>query len=204
MGLLKTLKTLFDGKVEETNQKIIEQNPEIILEQAIREQKEQYADNEKKAAEMVGQLTEHRKETERLKRNLGTIQSRISIAQREGNTEAVLEGNSLYKQRESELTERIMVEKEIEQAVVEIKDFLKQSRMEIDKLESEKTSLLARLNSANVKEGIMDLKSSMTFKNSNSFATARDTINKRINKINGRDEINKSTTTTNSKYFNGL
>lgn len=67
MGLLKTLKTLFDGKVEETNQKIIEQNPEIILEQAIREQKEQYADNEKKAAEMVGQLTEHRKETERLK-----------------------------------------------------------------------------------------------------------------------------------------
>ncbi len=71
-------------------------------------------------------------------------------------------------------------------------------------METEKISLLARLNSANVKEGIMDLKSSMTFNNSNSFANAREAINKKINKINGRETINKATNQTSSKYFKGL
>ena len=204
MGLLKTIKNLVKGKVEEANQSIIEKNPEIILDEAIIEQKKQYRENEMKIAEMQGQFLEHQKETEKLKQSLIKIQQGISMAQRANDMEAVSEGTLLFKQRESELAERIEVEKEISAAIKEITEFMIEQKQKINKLETEKISLLARLNSANVKEGIMDLKSSVTFNNSNSFASAREAINKKINRINGRESINKATNQTSSKYFKGL
>lgn len=204
MGFLKTLKSLVKGKVEEANQNIIEKNPEIILDEAIIEQKKQYKENEMKIAEMQGQFLEHQKETEKLKQSLIKIQQGISMAQRANDMEAVSEGTLLFKQRESELAERIEVEKEISAAIKEITEFMIEQKQKINKLETEKISLLARLNSANVKEGIMDLKSSVTFNNSNSFASAREAINKKINRVNGRESINKATNQTSSKYFKGL
>ena len=126
------------------------------------------------------------------------------MAQRANDMEAVSEGTLLFKQRESELAERIEVEKEISAAIKEITEFMIEQKQKINKLETEKISLLARLNSANVKEGIMDLKSSVTFNNSNSFASAREAINKKINRVNGRESINKATNQTSSKYFKGL
>lgn len=204
MGFLKTLKSLVKGKVEEANQNIIEKNPEIILDEAIIEQKKQYKENEMKIAEMQGQFLEHQKETEKLKQSLIKIQQGISMAQRANDMEAVSEGTLLFKQRESELAERIEVEKEISAAIKEITEFMIEQKQKINKLETEKISLLARLNSANVKEGIMDLKSSVTFNNSNSFASAREAINKKINRVNGRESINKATSQTSSKYFKGL
>lgn len=204
MGFLKTLKSLVKGKVEEANQNIIEKNPEIILDEAIIEQKKQYRENEMKIAEMQGQFLEHQKGTEKLKQSLIKIQQGISMAQRANDMEAVSEGTLLFKQRESELAERIEVEKEISAAIKEITEFMIEQKQQINKLETEKVSLLARLNSANVKEGIMDLKSSVTFNNSNSFASAREAINKKINRVNGRESINKATSQTSSKYFKGL
>lgn len=204
MGFLKTLKSLVKGKVEEANQSIIEKNPEIILDEAITDQKKQYRENEMKIAEMQGQFLEHQKETEKLKQSLIKIQQGISMAQRANDMEAVSEGTLLFKQRESELAERIEVEKEISAAIKEITEFMIEQKQQINKLETEKVSLLARLNSANVKEGIMDLKSSITFNNSNSFASAREAINKKINRVNGRESINKATNQTSSKYFKGL
>ena len=204
MGFLKTLKSLVKGKVEEANQNIIEKNPEIILDEAIIEQKKQYKENEMKIAEMQGQFLEHQKETEKLKQSLIKIQQGISMAQRANDMEAVSEGTLLFKQRESELAERIEVEKEISAAIKEITEFMIEQKQKINKLETEKISLLARLNSANVKKGIMDLKSSVTFNNSNSFASAREAINKKINRVNGRESINKATSQTSSKYFKGL
>ena len=204
MGFLKTLKSLVKGKVEEANQNIIEKNPEIILDEAITDQKKQYRENEMKIAEMQGQFLEHQKETEKLKQSLIKIQQGISMAQRANDMEAVSEGTLLFKQRESELAERIEVEKEISAAIKEITEFMIEQKQKINKLETEKISLLARLNSANVKEGIIDLKSSVTFNNSNSFASAREAINKKINRVNGRESINKATNQTSSKYFKGL
>lgn len=204
MSLIKTLKNLVKGKVEEANQNIIEKNPEIILDEAIIEQKKQYRENEMKIAEMQGQFLEHQKGTEKLKQSLIKIQQGISMAQRANDMEAVSEGTLLFKQRESELAERIEVEKEISAAIKEITEFMIEQKQQINKLETEKVSLLARLNSANVKEGIMDLKSSITFNNSNSFASAREAINKKINRVNGRESINKATSQTSSKYFKGL
>lgn len=204
MGLIKTIKNLVKGKVEEANQSIIEKNPEIILDEAIIEQKKQYRENEMKIAEMQGQFLEHQKGTEKLKQSLIKIQQGISMAQRANDMEAVSEGTLLFKQRESELAERIEVEKEISAAIKEITEFMIEQKQQINKLETEKVSLLAKLNSANVKEGIMDLKSSITFNNSNSFASAREAINKKINRVNGRESINKATSQTSSKYFKGL
>ena len=205
MGLFKTLKNIVTGKIEDINDKIIEDNPELILEQTIKEQEERYLENEEKASEMKSQLVQHKKETARLRDNLIKIQQRISIAQRDGNTEEVALGNQLYKQREKELIERLDIEKEIEEAVSEILDFLKESKEEIRRLESEKASLIAKLNSANMKEEIMNLKSTINRGNTNSFATARNTINKRIDKINSRNSIRETTSETKgSKYFNGL
>ena len=204
MGLIKTIKNLVKGKVEEANQSIIEKNPEIILDEAIIEQKKQYRENEMKIAEMQGQFLEHQKETGKLKQSLIKIQQGISMAQRANDMEAVSEGTLLFKQRESELAERIEVEKEISAAIKEITEFMIEQKQKINKLETEKISLLARLSSANVKEGIMDLKSSVTFNNSNSFASAREAINKKINRVNGRESINKATNQTSSKYFKGL
>lgn len=205
MGLFKTLKNMVTGKIEDINDKIIEDNPELILEQTIKEQEERYLENEEKASEMKSQLIQHKKETAKLRDNLIKIQQRISIAQRDENAEEVALGNQLYKQREKELIERLDIEKEIEEAVSEILDFLKESKEEIRKLESEKASLIAKLNSANMKEEIMNLKSTINRGNTNSFATARNTINKRIDKINSRNSIRETTSETKgSKYFNGL
>lgn len=205
MGLFKTLKNMVTGKIEDINDKIIEDNPELILEQTIKEQEERYLENEEKASEMKSQLIQHKKETAKLRDNLIKIQQRISIAQRDGNAEEVALGNQLYKQREKELIERLDIEKEIEEAVSEILDFLKESKEEIRRLESEKASLIAKLNSANMKEEIMNLKSTINRGNTNSFATARNTINKRIDKINSRNSIRETTSETKgSKYFNGL
>lgn len=204
MGIIKTIKALFDNKVDETNQKMIEDNPEAILNQAIKDEKSQYNQNEIKLSEMHSHLIEHQNQTTILKNKLVKIQQNISLAQRNGDIEAVKEGTALYKQREMELAERIEVEKEIESAINEITEFMKTQRHEIEKLESEKVSLLTRLSSANVKEEVMNLTSSMNFKdNSSSFASARDTINKKINKVKGREIVNNSTQSS-SKYFKGL
>lgn len=204
MGIIKTIKALFDNKVNETNQKMIEDNPEAILNQAIKDEKSQYNQNEIKLSEMHSHLIEHQNQTTILKNKLVKIQQNISLAQRNGDIEAVKEGTALYKQREMELAERIEVEKEIESAINEITEFMETQRHEIEKLESEKVSLLARLSSANVKEEVMNLTSSMNFKdNSSSFASARDTINKKINKVKGREIVNNSTQSS-SKYFKGL
>lgn len=204
MGIIKTIKALFDNKVDETNQKMIEDNPEAILNQAIKDEKSQYNQNEIKLSEMHSHLIEHQNQTTILKNKLVKIQQNISLAQRNGDIGAVKEGTALYKQREMELAERIEVEKEIESAINEITEFMKTQRHEIEKLESEKVSLLARLSSANVKEEVMNLTSSMNFKdNSSSFASARDAINKKINKVKGREIVNNSTQSS-SKYFKGL
>lgn len=204
MGIIKTIKALFDNKVNETNQKMIEDNPEAILNQAIKDEKSQYNQNEIKLSEMHSHLIEHQNQTTILKNKLVKIQQNISLAQRNGDIEAVKEGTALYKQREMELAERIEVEKEIESAINEITEFMKTQRHEIEKLESEKVSLLTRLSSANVKEEVMNLTSSMNFKdNSSSFASARDAINKKINKVKGREIVNNSTQSS-SKYFKGL
>lgn len=204
MGIIKTIKALFDNKVDETNQKIIEDNPEAILNQAIKDEKAQYKQNEIKLSEMHSHHIEHKNQTSILRNNLIKIQQNISLAQRQGNVEAVKEGTSLYKQREMELAERIEIEKEIESAINEITEFMKTQRHEIEKLESEKVSLLARLSSANVKEEVMNLTSSMNFKdNSSSFASAREAINKKINRVKGREIVNNSTQSS-SKYFKGL
>ena len=204
MGIIKTIKALFDNKVNETNQKMIEDNPEAILNQAIKDEKSQYNQNEIKLSEMHSHLIEHQNQTTILKNKLVKIQQNISLAQRNGDIEAVKEGTALYKQREMELAERIEVEKEIESAINEITEFMETQRHEIEKLESEKVSLLARLSSANVKEEVMNLTSSMNFKdNSSSFVSARDAINKKINKVKGREIVNNSTQSS-SKYFKGL
>lgn len=204
MGIIKTIKALFDNKVDETNQKMIEDNPEAILNQAIKDEKTQYKQNEMKLSEMHSHHIEHKNQTAILRNNLIKIQQNISLAQRQGDVEAVKEGTSLYKQREMELAERIEIEKEIESAINEITEFMKTQRYEIEKLESEKVSLLARLSSANVKEEVMNLTSSMNFKeNSSSFASAREAINKKINKVKGREIVNNSTQSS-SKYFKGL
>ncbi|MFR1675186.1 MAG: PspA/IM30 family protein [Fusobacterium sp.] len=204
MGIIKTIKALFDNKVDESNQKMIEDNPEAILNQAIKDEKAQYKQNEIKLSEMHSHHIEHKNQTSILRNNLIKIQQNISLAQRQGDVEAVKEGTSLYKQREMELAERIEIEKEIESAINEITEFMKTQRYEIEKLESEKVSLLARLSSANVKEEVMNLTSSMNFKeNSSSFASAREAINKKINKVKGREIVNNSTQSS-SKYFKGL
>ena len=203
MKIFNTLKALLSNKADEINQKLIEDNPEAILEQAIKEKKIQLSSNEEKLAEMHSFFIDHQKQTNVLKNNLVKIQQNISVAQRQGDMDAVKEGTALYKQREFELSERITSEIEIQNSINEITELLKKQRSEIEKLETEKLSLLAKLKSANMKEQIMNLSSSITFDNDDSFANARESINKKINKVKGKEIVTGSTETS-SKYFKGL
>lgn len=203
MKIFNTLKALLSNKADEVNQKLIEDNPEAILEQAIKEKKIQLSSNEEKLSEMHSFFIDHQKQTNVLKNNLVKIQQNISVAQRQGDMDAVKEGTALYKQREFELSERITSEIEIQNSINEITELLKKQRSEIEKLETEKLSLLAKLKSANMKEQIMNLSSSISFDNNDSFANAREAINKRINKVKGKEIVTGSTETS-SKYFKGL
>lgn len=203
MKIFNTLKALLSNKADEVNQKLIEDNPEAILEQAIKEKEIQLSSNEEKLAEMHSFFIDHQKQTNVLKTNLVKIQQNISVAQRQGDMDAVKVGTALYKQREFELSERIISENEIQNSINEITELLKKQRSEIEKLETEKLSILAKLKSANMKEQIMNLSSSISFDNDDSFANARESINKRINKIKGKEIVTGSTETS-SKYFKGL
>lgn len=203
MKIFNTLKALLSNKADEVNQKLIEDNPEVILEQAIKEKKIQLSSNEEKLAEMHSFFIDHQKQTNVLKNNLVKIQQNISVAQRQNDMDSVKEGTALYKQREFELSERITSEIEIQNSINEITELLKKQRSEIEKLETEKLSLLAKLKSANMKEQIMNLSSSITFDNDDSFANAREAINKKINKVKGKEIVTDSTETS-SKYFKGL
>lgn len=209
MGIVKLLKTgldLLSGKANATSDKIIENNPEIMLQQAIEAEIATYEKDELAIGNLNREKNKVLEDIEKRKDDLKKIQRGISAAQKEHNTEDIQEGMSLYKQRENEIIELQKVANEIVASVTEATNQLKEKKKQIGNLQHEKTNLMAKLKIAEQKERILELTGGLN-KNSNTstreFEKIKNIIENKINTIKGVEEVRKETTSSSSR-FKGL
>lgn len=207
-NFLKNATAVVKGMLGDASDQIAQDNPEYVLNEAILKAKDNIAETEEKVANLITIQRKTEQETEQMKEKLCKIQSRIGMAQRDGEKEAVIELTSYYKETEKELEELLNTKKEIDDGVKELKEFILNSEKEIKKLEREKNKLLVQLQTAKTKEEIMNIKSS--FKKDTSYQSefnrVKEQINKKVEHVKSKEELNKYKTNSNnnSKYFEGL
>lgn len=207
-NFLKNATAVVKGMLGDASDKIAQDNPEYVLNEAILKAKDNIAETEEKVANLITIQRNTSEEEKELKNKLGKIQTRIGMAQRDGAKEAVAELTTYYKETEKELEDLLSTKKEIDEGVNELKQFILNSEKEIKKLEREKNKLLVQLQTAKTKEEIMSIKSS--FKNDTSYQSefnrVREQINKKVEYVKSKEELNKykSNSNSNSKYFDGI
>lgn len=207
-NFLKNATAVVKGILGDASDQIAQDNPEYVLNEAILKAKDNIAETEEKVANLITIQRKTEQETEQMKEKLCKIQSRIGMAQRDGEKEAVIELTSYYKETEKELEDLLNTKKEIDDGVKELKEFILNSEKEIKKLEREKNKLLVQLQTAKTKEEIMNIKSS--FKKDTSYQSefnrVKEQINKKVENVKSKEELNKYKTNpnNNSKYFEGL
>lgn len=207
-SFIKNATAVVKGIIGDTSDKIAQDNPEYVLNEAILKAKDNIAETEEKVANLITIQRKTEQETEQMKEKLCKIQSRIGMAQRDGEKEAVIELTSYYKETEKELEDLLNTKKEIDDGVKELKEFILNSEKEIKKLEREKNKLLVQLQTAKTKEEIMNIKSS--FKKDTSYQSefnrVKEQINKKVENVKSKEELNRYKTNSNpkSKYFDGI
>lgn len=207
-NFLKNATAVVKGMLGDASDKIAQDNPEYILNEAILKAKDNIAETEEKVANLITIQRKTETEENELKNKLCKIQSRIGMAQRDGEKEAVVELTTYYKETEKELEDLLNTKKEIDDGVNELKEFILNSEKEIKKLEREKNKLLVQLQTAKTKEEIMNIKSS--FKKDTSYQSefnrVKEQINKKVEHVKSKEELNKykSNSNSNSKYFDGI
>lgn len=207
-NFLKNATAVVKGILGDASDQIAQDNPEYVLNEAILKAKDNIAETEEKVANLITIQRKTETEENELKNKLCKIQSRIGMAQRDGEKEAVVELTTYYKETEKELEDLLNTKKEIDEGVSELKEFIFNSEKEIKKLEREKNKLLVQLQTAKTKEEIMNIKSS--FKKDTSYQSefnrVKEQINKKVEHVKSREELDKYKTTSNSKskYFDGL
>lgn len=207
-NLLKNAKAVVKGMLGDASDKIAQDNPEYVLNEAIAKA----TDNIKETEEKVSNLLTFQRETEKekigLEEKLKIIQNNIKRATIDGAKEAIIELNALYKKTEEELAELLKYKKEMDDSIEELKQFILNSEKEIKKLEREKNKLLVQLQTAKTKEEIMNIKSSIRKDTSyqSEFNRVKEQINKKVEHVKSKEELNKYKTNSNnnSKYFEGL
>lgn len=209
MGIAKLLKTgwdLLSGKANETSDKIIENNPEIMLQQAIDKEIESYKKEEQTIGSLNGEKNKILNDIEKRKSDLIKIQKAIAEAQKEQNTEDIQEGMRLYKQRENEIIDLQKVVNDIAEAVAEASTNLKERQKEINTLSNEKTKLLSQLEIAKQKERVLAITGGLN-KNprtsTQEFSKIKNIIENKVNTVKGIEEVRKETTSSSSR-FKGL
>lgn len=207
-NFLKNATAVVKGILGDASDQIAQDNPEYVLNEAILKAKDNIAETEEKVANLITIQRKTETEENKLKNKLCKIQSRIGMAQRDGEKEAVVELTTYYKETEKELEDLLNTKKEIDDGVSELKEFILNSEKEIKKLEREKNKLLVQLQTAKTKEEIINIKSS--FKKDTSYQSefnrVKEQINKKVEHVKSKEELNKYKTNSNnnSKYFEGL
>lgn len=192
-NFLKNATAVVKGMLGDASDQIAQDNPEYVLNEAILKAKDNIAETEEKVANLITIQRKTEQETEQMKEKLCKIQSRIGMAQRDGEKEAVIELTSYYKETEKELEDLLNTKKEIDDGVKELKEFILNSEKEIKKLEREKNKLLVQLQTAKTKEEIMNIKSS--FKKDTSYQSefnrVKEQINKKVENVKSKEELNR-------------
>lgn len=207
-NLLKNATAVVKGMLGDASDKIAQDNPEYVLNEAIIKATNNIKETEEKVNNLLTFQRETEKEKTELEEKLKIIQNNIKRAAKDGVKEAIIELNALYKKTEEELAELLKDKKEMDDGIEELKQFILNSEDEIKKLEREKKMLLVQLQRAKTKEEIMNIKSS--FKKDTSYQSefnrVKEQINKKIENVKSREELNKYKTNSNnnSKYFEGL
>lgn len=207
-NFLKNATAVVKGILGDASDQIAQDNPEYVLNEAILKAKDNIDETEEKVNNLLTFQRETEKEKAELEEKLKIIQNNIKLATKDGAKKEIIELNAFYKKTEEELSELLKDKKEMDDGIEELKQFILNSEDEIKKLEREKKMLLVQLQRAKTKEEIMNIKSSIRKDDSyqSEFNRVRDQINKKIENIKSREELNKYKTNSNnnSKYFEGL
>lgn len=207
-NFLKNATAVVKGMLGDASDQIAQDNPEYVLNEAIIKATNNIKETEEKVNNLLTFQRETEKEKAELEEKLKIIQNNIKLATKDGAKKEIIELNAFYKKTEEELSELLKDKKEMDDGIEELKQFILNSEDEIKKLEREKKMLLVQLQRAKTKEEIMNIKSSIRKDDSyqSEFNRVRDQINKKIENIKSREELNKYKTNSNnnSKYFEGL
>lgn len=90
-NFLKNATAVVKGMLGDTSDKIAQDNPEYVLNEAILKAKDNIAETEEKVSNLITIQRNTSEEEKELKNKLGKIQTRIGMAQRDGAKEAVVE-----------------------------------------------------------------------------------------------------------------
>lgn len=210
MGIKKLLSNIASSigiKADEAADKLVEKNHEQFLELAIRNEKLLVEENEKKLAEINVLKNSLSEDVKGYVDTLKKISVGIRRASMDGDNESVLIGNEKFKEIEAEHDEAKNNLNEIEVAYDEVFNLIIEQKKNINKMETEKKSIISRLKAAQTKEDVMKITGSITTDggSASSFAKAREVLNKKTNSINSLDATKKAlsagSTGKKSKYF---
>lgn len=201
MGLKKffnNLGTLISGKSEEAAIKLVEQNPEAFLNEAIENDRKRIEElkNSLVQIEVLKKPIVDNEKT--LRENLVKIQVKIRQASNSGNRELEIQATERYKLRAGELDLVVADLKEIKEQEDSVFAEIKALEENIKKSEADKNTILANLKLAKSKEEIMKLTGQIKTGSSSSadtFNTAKGIIEKQTQKA-------RSTTAVHER-FNG-
>lgn len=207
LNVAKNCISILKGKIGDLDDSIVQNNPEHILNEAIKEASANLADYNDKIAKFKTQQRDNEAKIQGYYKKLDQIQKGIGEAQRDGAVESVKKGLVLYKEKEKELEDLLAIEKEIDSGIKELEQFILDAKREVQTLENEKTKLLVQLENAKTKEQIMNMKSSIKNNNvktyNSKFNQVREQINKKVEHVKSLESLEK-TTVEKDKYFDGI
>lgn len=207
INIIKTLMGIFKGKVRELDESIIQNNPSYMLDEAIEEANSIVEEYNRKLVEFKTQQGDINNRIKDCEVALSKIQKGIREASKDGDVESVKLGNTLYKDKEKELVSLHELKEQIDLGVVEFEGYVREAVKEVDRLDIEKQKLLVQLENAKIKEGIMNLRSSIKTGKPNTYNTkfnqVKEQINKKVQQVNTLESLNKGTSSKN-KYFDKI
>lgn len=207
INIIKTIISIFKGKVKEMDDAIVQTNPSYVLDEAIEEANNIVEDYNRKLVEFKTQQEDNNNKIKECEAKLSEIQNGIKRASKDGDVESVKFGNSLYKDKERELVSLYELKEQIDLGIVEFEGFVREAIKEVDRLDMEKKKLLVQLENAKIKEGIMNIRSSIKTGKPNTYNTkfnqVKEQINKKVQQVNALESLNKGSSSKN-KYFDKI
>lgn len=193
INFLKVISSIFNNKVEKKTNELITENPEVFLNEAIKNEINILNENRDKLSKVRTLLNENQKNKEELISKIQSIQALINKYQREGNLEAVKAGNEKYAMRYKELEILSQTVDKLEESYNTIKEIVTKQQTKINTLEAKKASLIGQLKASESQEEAINLLNSLNLSNENNktFESIEKKINQKINNINGKVDVQK-------------
>lgn len=192
--LFNNVADLLSGKANQSAEKLVEDNPEIFLDKAIKNEKLRVEELKNALIEIEFHKKSIIEDRDNREEGLKKIEFLIKKAKTEEDSESELKGTELLNLRQKEYNGIVASLTSIEEKQTELLKSIKEITANINKMEIEKSNIIAELNLAKSRENIINITNQITEtgnSSSESFAAAREVLEKKIRKVESMESINK-------------